>query len=200
MNSGVYSVARPLINETAIRLLSRLIPRRGCSSVVERTLRMCEAPGSIPGISTIFFLFALPPKFFQSEQLCFAVYMVREFFLTKIVLFLQMAVWMGVIATVIASLWMANTSAYAILDGKGMPAILRWKEFVGMDMTMIMVRQSSLNMVGDDLMATCLNSHIEASQVPVCISSSLLPAYYYCRQSEWPSLFCSFCRVVGHPI
>ena len=26
----------------------------GCSSVVERTLRMCEAPGSIPGISTIF--------------------------------------------------------------------------------------------------------------------------------------------------
>ena len=25
---------------------------RGCSSVVERTLRMCEAPGSIPGIST----------------------------------------------------------------------------------------------------------------------------------------------------
>ena len=25
---------------------------RGCSSVVERTLCMCEAPGSIPGIST----------------------------------------------------------------------------------------------------------------------------------------------------
>ena len=29
----------------------RFFTRRGCSSVVERTLCMCEAPGSIPGIS-----------------------------------------------------------------------------------------------------------------------------------------------------
>ena len=29
---------------------------RGCSSVVERMLRMYEAPGSIPGISTVAFL------------------------------------------------------------------------------------------------------------------------------------------------
>ena len=35
-------------------MLSRVIVEiRGYSSVVERTLRMCEAPGSNPGISSI---------------------------------------------------------------------------------------------------------------------------------------------------
>ena len=36
-----------------MRNLLRL--RRGCSSVVERALSMREAPGSIPGISIIYF-------------------------------------------------------------------------------------------------------------------------------------------------
>ena len=34
---------------------------RGCSSVVERTLCMCEAPGSIPGISIYFVIVDLMP-------------------------------------------------------------------------------------------------------------------------------------------
>lgn len=36
-----------------------MLVRWGCSSVVERSLRMWEAPGSIPGISTFFFLVPL---------------------------------------------------------------------------------------------------------------------------------------------
>ena len=46
--------------EIGVKELGRATRRcgaeRGCSSVVERMLRMYEAPGSIPGISRFFYL------------------------------------------------------------------------------------------------------------------------------------------------
>ena len=44
----------------------------GCSSVVERSLRMWEAPGSIPGISisSFFFFFSFPYPFIHSSWYC----------------------------------------------------------------------------------------------------------------------------------